>query len=227
MSKLLGLQEKISYTFSDTGLLRQALTHRSAAKSNLERMEFLGDAVLSLVVAEALYDMHPDAEEGSLTRLRARLVCRESLIVMADRWELARYVTVGKGERQADGSIKSESILADAVEALIGAVFLDGGWPAARLLVLSGWALELAREHVPDMRDAKTRLQEMAQAHGWSLPEYHIVDHGVASSDRFEAVCHVQGKKAGTGSGGRKKTAEMQAAEQALKGMKPEDDESL
>lgn len=222
MSRLQALQEKISYTFSDTGLLRQALTHRSTPGANLERMEFLGDAVLSLVISEALYAMQPDADEGGLTRQRAKLVRREGLLTIAGRWGLASHVNVGKGERGPDGSIKSESILADAVEAVIGAVFLDGGWAAARALVLSGWASELARDHVLDMRDAKTQLQEIAQARGWGLPEYRITDHGLSSSPRFEAACRVQGRIAGTGSGGRKKTAEMQAAERALDTVDPE-----
>jgi len=179
-------------------------------------MEFLGDAVLSLAVSEAVYGLYPDVDEGSLTRLRARLVCREMLRTVARQWRLARCVTVGKGERRADGSLKSEAMLADAVEAVIGAVFLDGGWPAARAVVRAGWAQYLTGDALPDQRDAKTRLQEETQARGWGLPEYTMTDRGPAAASRFEAVCRVRAKRMGVGTGSRKKTAERRAAEQAL-----------
>ncbi len=216
MSLPITLQEKIAYTFSDAALLARALTHRSAGRPNLERLEFLGDAVLSLAVSEALYGLHPDVDEGSLTRRRARLVCREMLLTIARAWGLADCITVGKGERGPDGVLKSEAMLADAVEAVIGAVYLDGGWPAARAVVRSAWAPYLERGAVPDARDAKTRLQELTQARGWGLPEYMMTDHGPSVTPRFTAVCRVRGEQAGTGTGNRKKTAERAAAERAL-----------
>jgi len=216
LSPLITLQEEIAYTFSDATLLARALTHRSAGQPNLERLEFLGDAVLSLAVSEILYGLHPDADEGGLTRRRARLVCREMLLKIARTWGIADCMTVGKGERGADGRLKSEAVLADAVEAIIGAVFLDGGWDAARSVVRAAWGAHLNVEAMPDGRDAKTRLQEWTQARGWGLPEYRIIDHGAASRRRFDAVCLVRGERLGKGSGGRKKSAEMQAAEQAL-----------
>ncbi len=224
MNPLSALQRHIAYTFSDTALLAQALTHRSAGQPNLERMEFLGDAVLSLAVSEAVYSLYPDADEGSLTRRRARLVCRETLLTIARTWGLADCITVGKGERRADGGLKSEAVLADAVEAVIGAVFLDGGWTAARAVVRTGWAPHLTDTPLPDQRDAKTRLQELTQGRGWGLPEYTMTDRGPAASPRFEAVCHVQGKSVGVGGGSRKKAAERRAAEEALANLDAEDE---
>ena len=216
MSDLTQLQARIAYSFSDTGLLEQALTHRSSAEAHLERMEFLGDAVLGLVISEALYASHPDADEGVLSRMRAHFVCRESLLAISRQWDLAGCLTVGKGERDARGAIKSESIQADAVEAVVGAVFLDGGWQSARTVVLSGWAAMFAEEHQPDGRDAKTRLQEWTQAKGWGLPEYKVEDLGVDALPRFVATCYVQGRDLGTGRGNRKKYAELLAAGKAL-----------
>ena len=216
MSDLTRLQDRIAYSFSDTGLLEQALTHRSFAADHLERMEFLGDAVLGLIISEALYASHSDADEGVLSRMRAHFVCRKSLLAISHQWELAGCLTVGKGERDAYGAIKSESIQADAVEAVVGAVFLDGGWQSARTVVLSGWAAMLAEEHQSDGRDAKTRLQEWTQAKGWGLPEYKMEDLGVDAGPRFVATCYVQGREMGVGRGNRKKSAELLAAGQAL-----------
>jgi len=217
LSKIQILQEEISYTFSDTRLLELALTHRSASGEHLERMEFLGDAVLGLVVSEALYARNPDADEGVLSRMRAHYVCRESLLTISRKWALAAYLMVGKGERDVRGAVKSESIQADAVEAVIGAVFLDGGWQASQAVVLSAWGKILDEHPDPAGRDAKTRLQELAQAHSWGLPEYRLEDMGVDASRRFKAVCSLQGREIGKGSGGRKKTAERRAAAEALK----------
>jgi len=215
LRELHNLQTRLAYRFTDTGLLKQALTHRSATGTHLERMEFLGDAVLGLVISEELYAKQPDADEGMLSRMRAHLVCRDSLLTAARQWALADYLTVGKGERDAQGAIKAESILADAVEAVIGAVFLDGGWQSACTVVLSGWGNMLAEERQPDGRDAKTRLQEWTQAKGWGLPEYKVEDLGVEASPRFVATCYVQGREMGAGRGNRKKSAELLAAGQA------------
>jgi len=222
LNKLQILQEDISYTFSDAGLLELALTHRSASRDHLERMEFLGDAVLGLVISEALYARNPDADEGVLSRMRAHYVCRESLLTISREWGLADCLTVGKGERDARGVIKSGSIQADAVEAVIGAVFLDGGWHPSRAVVLSAWGRMLDEHPDPAGRDTKTRLQELVQAHGWGLPEYRLEDMGTDASPRFKATCSVQGREIGKGSGSRKKTAELRAAAEALDGLAEE-----
>jgi len=220
---------RIAHEFRDSGLLTEALTHRSASgrKAHMERLEFLGDAVLGAVMAERLFSMFPDLDEGDLTRMRAALVRREALLAVARRWRLEECLIVGEGERDGAGRVKSPSIRANAVEAVIGAVFVDGGWEAARKSVLAAWAEMLATVAPDDVRDAKTRLQEYTQAHGLGLPEYDVTDHGVeaAADARFEAVCWVRGRSIGRGAGGRKKTAEMAAAADALTRL-PEDDDT-
>jgi len=217
------LEEKISYHFTDALLLTRALTHRSASVAmqgiHMERLEFLGDAVLGLVVSEFLHARFPERPEGELSRMRSALVRRESLIEVAKLWQLVPHLIVGDSERSARG-IKSPSIAANAVEAVIGAVFEDGGWEPARRLVMAAWDTMLSDIDNVDTRDAKSRLQELTQANGWGLPEYALTDRGVGSSPRFEALCSVQGKVAGKGRGERKKMAEINAAEQAWRELK-------
>jgi len=179
----------------------------------MERMEFLGDAVLGLMIAARLYEQFPHATEGELTRMRAVLVCRNALLGIAEKWDVSSFLKLGPGERDKGGKAKSTSIAANAVEAIIGAAFLDGGWAAARSVVLSTWADLLSRADV-FTRDAKTRLQEFTQAHGLGLPEYSVHDRGAGHSPRFEAECRVDGKMVAKGSGERKKAAESEAAEQ-------------
>ncbi len=208
------LQKRLDYRFSDPRLLERALTHRSVSARHMERLEFLGDAVLGLSVAEYLHDHFSEADEGSLSRMRASLVCREGLLSVADTWQLGAAIEVGEGERDA-GGIKSPSILANAVEAVIGAIFSDGGWEAARRVVLKAWQPMLARAGKADQRDAKTRLQELTQGRGWGLPAYQVTDLGAGHSPRFQALCSVQGRQIGIGRGDRKKAAEAAAAEQA------------
>jgi len=210
------LQQRLAYQFSDQALLERALTHRSVASEHMERLEFLGDAVLGLVVAEYLHGHFADVDEGSLSRMRASVVRRESLLIVAEAWAVQDYLVVGEGEK-TDSGIKSSSIAANAVEALIGAVFNDGGWDDARRLVLQAWKPLLAQVEDSDQRDAKSRLQEFTQGKGWGLPSYQVTDFGVGQKPRFQACCSVQGKQVGTGTGGRKKTAEIQAAERAWK----------
>ncbi len=217
------LQSRIGYHFSDRRLLQRALTHRSAEQAvhsmHMERLEFLGDAVLGLVVSQYLHDHYPDRPEGDLSRMRSLLVRKQGLLSVARDWHLARYLCVGESERRGAGrdSVKSPSIAANAVEAVIGAVFEDGGWPAAQRLVLSAWQAQLADVGDVDARDAKSRLQEWTQARGQGLPDYILRDRGAASSPRFEAECRLDGKLLGRGSGGRKKQAESAAAEQAYR----------
>jgi len=206
------LESSIGYHFKDGSLLKRALTHRSTSGAHMERMEFLGDAVLGLIIAAKLYEQFPDVAEGELTRMRAALVCKNGLLTIAQRWSLSPYLHVGEGERDKSGNIKSASIAANAVESVIGAVFLDGGWTSARSLVLNAWADLLRDADQTDTRDAKTRLQEFTQAQGLGLPEYRVRDLGPDCDPRFEAECYINGDKAGRGTGARKKTAEMEAA---------------
>jgi len=181
----------------------------------MERMEFLGDAVLGMIIAARLYEQFPYAAEGELTRMRAVLVCKNGLLAIARKWCLSAHLHVGDGERGKDGNVKSVSIVANTVEAVIGTVFLDGGWESARTLVLKAWADLLHNADQADTRDAKTCLQEFTQAHGFGLPEYVVRDLGADCDPRFEAECFINGDKVGRGMGERKKTAEMEAAAEA------------
>jgi len=224
-----GLESCIDYVFSDKELLRRALTHRSANQAvhgqHLERQEFLGDAVLGLVVAAYLHHHFPDKPEGDLSRMRAALVRKESLLKIANEWNLVVYLNVGESERVgkagvAPVGIKSPSIAANAVEAIIGAVFEDGGWSAANRLVNQAWQEMFKGIGETDTRDAKSRLQELTQAKGWGLPEYNLCDAGAGQSPRFKAQCRVNGELLGHGHGERKKIAEINAAEQAWQQLK-------
>lgn len=209
------LEFHLGYAFHDKQLLQQALTHTSAAAAHMERLEFLGDAVLGIIITEELYRRFPDATEGKLTRMRAALVCRAALLRVAADWRVEALLMVGPGERDADGRIRSASICANAVEAVIGALFLDADWETVRKLVADAWQSRLDAAGSSDGRDAKTRLQEYTQARDWGLPEYVITDHGAGHKPRFSALCLVRGKQAGKGFGERKKIAESEAASQA------------
>jgi len=209
------LENLIGYQFKDERLIRQALTHRSTHGAHMERLEFLGDAVLGLIIAARLYEQFTHVAEGEMTRMRAVLVCKNGLLAIADKWHLALHIQVGEGERDKAGHVKSTSIVANAVEAVIGAVFLDGGWEAVRLLVLNAWKDSLQDADQSETRDAKTRLQEFTQAHGLGLPAYKVRDLGGDAHIRFAADCFVNDEKVGTGAGERKKIAEIEAADHA------------
>lgn len=209
----------IGYTFQDARLLELALTHRSAAGAHNERLEFLGDAVLGMVAAELLYARYPDADEGTLSKLRARLVRRETLEEIARGIDLGRHLRLGSGETRSGGHQRG-SILANALEAIIGAVFLDGGMTPARELVLrllSGHLAGLAVDE--DLRDPKTRLQEFLQAHGEALPVYTVEQvSGSAHDQMFEVLCRLDGRGLRVrGTGSSRRIAEQRAAEQALR----------
>ena len=210
--------QELGYAFTEESLLEQALTHRSASRSNNERLEFLGDAMLSLTVARSLYEMRPDAEEGDLSRARAALVNRTCLARIGRRIAIDEHLILGGGELGSGGA-QRDSTLADAVEAVIGAVVLDGGYLAAESLVLRLLKDEFAS--LPDsesLKDAKTRLQEWLQARGQSLPEYKV--DGVGGSDHnqiFVVRCMVaKYDKTSSGEGTSRRRAEQAAAEAML-----------
>jgi ribonuclease III len=212
------LEARLGHRFEDPGLLTSALTHRSAGRDNNERLEFLGDALLNFVIAEAAYQAFPEAPEGDLSRLRSTLVREETLATVARRIELGDWLRLGGGELKS-GGYRRGSILADGLEALIGAAYLDGGYPAARGLCLRLFAEELAA--LPDpggLKDAKTLLQERLQAAGRPVPEYSVLDEaGPAHARRFRARCLLADDAAETvGEGGSRKHAEQQAAQRML-----------
>lgn len=183
----------VDYRFDDPGLLTKALTHRSAGQRNYERLEFLGDSVLDLVVTERLLQRYPDAPEGDLSRMRARLVRGDSLKDLAAQIELDRHLLLGESERKSGAKLRA-SILADALEALLGAVFLDGGYPACRKVILDLWGPLI--DSLPDvekLKDAKTRLQEYLQGRGRPLPLYELLrEAGADHAKEFHVVCRLQ-----------------------------------
>ena len=186
------LEKTLQYRFQDASLLQQALTHRSATNRNNERLEFLGDAVLDFVVSEVLYLARPEVSEGDLSKLRASLVKDESLAELALELGLGEHLILGSGERKTGGH-RRESILADALEAIFGAVFLDAGFDAAKALINRVYE-ERYRElpDVGDLRDPKTRLQEWLQARKMALPKYELTDvSGQEHKRRFSVTCTV------------------------------------
>ena len=212
------LAEKLDYRFTDPALLTLALTHRSAPGPSNERLEFLGDAVLDFVVSEHVYRAVPGADEGDLSRLRSSLVKDTSLADIARDLGLGEHLILGSGERKSGGHRRG-SILADALEAIFGAVFLDSGFDAACQVVTRAFGDRLETLPDPDqLRDPKTRLQEWLQAEGLSLPYYELVSvSGKAHRQTFEVRCVVPGTDSvADGTGTSRRTAEQQAAERML-----------
>ena len=208
---------RIGYSFRDPGLLRLALTHRSAGRPNNERMEFLGDALVNLAVAELLFDARPRADEGELTRLRAQLVSGAALAERARSLGLGDDLLLGPGELKS-GGFRRDSILADAFEALVAAVYLDGGFDACRT-----WLCAMFREAAESagnpVKDAKTRLQEWLQAQGRPLPQYELLAAcGEEHARIFEVACVLDEPPSARfeGRGGSRRAAEQAAAESAL-----------
>lgn len=213
-----GLQARLGHDFTNRDLLILALTHRSAEKNHNQRLEFLGDAVLGFVVAEALYQLYPDAPEGDLSQLRAALVNRETLSELARGLALGDLLVLGQGERKSGGQ-RRDSILCDAMEALLGAVYLDGGADACRRCILS--LMQDRMQHDPAdgaTKDPKTRLQELLQAGSLALPDYQVVAvRGEEHEQEFEVSCSVALLDQKTkGTGRTRRLAEQQAARQAL-----------
>lgn len=210
---------RLGYRFADPVLLISALTHRSAGGANNERLEFLGDAVLGLVIAEALYRRYPDASEGELSRLRANLVRKQTLAELARDLELGDCLRLGSGELKS-GGYRRDSILADALEAIFGAVYLDGGFAACVQLIHALYAERLNRlpERPLALKDPKTRLQEHMQGRHLGLPEYRVLSvNGDAHAQVFEVECRAERVGETTvGYGSSRRRAEQQAAMQML-----------
>lgn len=212
------LERRLGYHFQNRELLLVALTHRSYAGRNNERLEFLGDAILNFVAGEALFSHFPEAREGQLSRLRARLVKGQTLAVLARGFDLGDYLRLGSGELKS-GGFRRESILADALEALIGAIYLDAGMDIARERVLAWLAGEIQGLTLVDTnKDPKTRLQEFLQSRGQELPRYEVIEiQGEPHCRTFYVACQVVLLTEHTqGQGPSRRIAEQAAAAAAL-----------
>ena len=221
------LEKKLNYTFRNPALLEEALSHssyanehRAAKMHSNERLEFLGDSVLGFVTAEFLYAGHPNLPEGDLTRIRAALVCEQSLYEVARKLELGRHLKLGRGE-EAGGGRERTSILADATEAVFAAVYLDGGIGEASALI-HRVLLDAEREEVVEERrkDFKTALQELVQRQADQVLIYRMIgEQGPDHAKVFQAEVLLNGMSVGTGSGRSKKEAEQAAAKAALQAL--------
>lgn len=212
------LTRRLAYNFKNPALLDEALTHRSVGARNNERLEFLGDSVLNFVIADELFQKYSTINEGDLSRLRASLVNRDSLADIARELELGACLKLGSGELKS-GGFRRSSIIADAVESILGAVYCDSGFDACRQLVLRLFKHKL--DNVPDidsLKDAKTRLQELLQSRRYERPEYEVVEvTGKAHAQSFKVECRMQNPACVTvGEGRSRRKAEQLAAEAAL-----------
>lgn len=218
------LEKRIGYRFNDRSLLKQALTHSSYANErkinrceNYERLEFLGDAVLEMVTSDYLFKEHSDMPEGKLTQMRASMVCEQSLAICARDLELGKYIYLGKGEAQTGGR-ERDSILADVCEAIIGAIYIDGGFDKAKEHVKRFVLQELEDKQL--FLDSKTVLQEIAQKRAEEA-EYKLVrETGPEHDKTFEVELWIGGKKISEGEGRTKKAAEQKAAYEAVRILK-------
>ncbi len=208
---------KLGYHFADASLLELALTHRSAGRPNNERLEFLGDALVNMVVAEMLFEARPRANEGELSRLRAQLVSEPALAARARELNLGDLLKLGSGELKS-GGYRRDSILSDAFEALVAAIYRDGGFAACRDWLQRVFAKPLAGVGSPQ-KDPKTRLQEWLQGRGLPLPHYELLaEHGEEHARSFEVACVLEqpGAMRFEGQGGSRRAAEQVAAQAAL-----------
>lgn len=213
------LMARLGYQFQDLSLLELALTHRSVSRHrNYERLEFLGDAQLGQIISVALFSRFPEAAEGQLTRMRATLVRGQTLALVARELGLGDHLTLGGGELKS-GGYRRDSILADALEAIIGAMLIDGGEETCRQVVL-GWYESRLEKITPQnaQKDAKTRLQEWLQARKFELPVYQVIKvEGLAPKQTFDVTCELeQVEKTFAAQGGSRRKAEQQAAADAL-----------
>nr|WP_245558722.1 ribonuclease III [Kushneria aurantia] len=214
---------RIGHRFHDRARLELALTHRSYGGANNERLEFLGDSIVNFVVGEALYERFPQAREGQLSRLRARLVKGETLAELGREFELGQYLRLGSGEMKSGGH-RRDSILADAMEAIIGAIYLDSDMETVRRCVRHWYSQRLTALNLEDtQKDPKTRLQEFLQSRQIALPRYDVLDiEGEAHAQQFTVSCHVELLDEPTlGVGTSRRYAEQQAAERALALIEP------
>jgi ribonuclease-3 len=211
------LDQKLGYVFRKPELLLRALTHRSYSQENNERLEFLGDGVLGCIMAKHLYGRYPQLSEGDLSRLRSSLVREETLALLARQLGLGEQLRLGEGELKSGGSCRP-SMLADALEALFGAVFLDGGFESAEKAVLNVFVpcLEQMELHLPG-KDAKTQLQEYLQGQHVQLPKYTVIaTQGAAHAQTFRVECAIPALNiSAVGEGSSRRNAEQQAAQQA------------
>jgi ribonuclease-3 len=211
------LQQALGYDFTKIEWLEQALTHRSVGPVNNERLEFLGDSILNFCITRKLFSFRPDASEGELSRIRASLVNRDALTGLAAQLELEKFIKLGRGEKQSGGQRRT-SIQADAVEAILGAVLLDGGFDNCRELISHLYQSHF--EHLPDaedLKDPKTRLQEYLQSRRLGLPEYSVTNEtGKDHAKRFEVSCEAADFQAAAGIGSSRRKAEQAAASKML-----------
>lgn len=211
---------RLSYSFADPSLLDLALSHRSWCAENPgnasnERLEFLGDAVLGLAIAENVYLLSPDAPEGNLAQVRSAVVSAPALAEVAEEFGVGEALRLGKGEALSGGAGK-QSILADSMEAIIGAIFLDGGWAAAQKFVVDNWKPKVAdASDGPGGQDWKTRLQEYSAAQFGEPPVYEVSGSGPDHAKEFESTVLMAGSVWGNGAGGSKKEAQQAAAREA------------
>jgi ribonuclease III len=217
------LERRLGHRFRDPQLLALALTHRSAGSANNERLEFLGDGLVNFVAAEALYRARPDAEEGDLSRLRASLVCEDSLARLAEGLGLGDVLTLGGGALKS-GGFRRAPILADTLEALLGAIYLDGGFDAGRAACEQLLAPAIAQ--LPDaatLKDAKTRLQEFLQGMGRPLPVYEVLSaEGPEHRPSFTVCCRLgDAREITEGHASSRRAAEQDAAERMLRLLEP------
>ncbi|MBX9848025.1 MAG: ribonuclease III [Rhodocyclaceae bacterium] len=212
------LERALGYKFNERSLLQQAVTHRSYGTPHYERLEFLGDSMLNCVIAAQLYARFPSLREGDLSRLRANLVRQDTLHQVADRMHLGDYLRLGEGELKS-GGFRRPSILADAFEATLGAIFLDGGFAEVERVIV-GQYTQLFEGIDPRNtgKDPKTVLQEILQGKHLGLPVYVLTStHGEAHAQKFEVECNVADLKVrSTGSGSSRRAAEQEAAQAAI-----------
>lgn len=212
---LKALQEALGYQFNDVALLKRALTHPSCGSENNQRLEFLGDAVLQLSMSDIVYAAHPDTEEGGMTFLRARMVREETLSAVAKKLNVGKNLRMDHGCEMGGGRARP-AVLADAMEAILAAVYLDGGFSEALRLVRTLWPKE-SEVALPPVTDNKTRLQEILQAKGLPAPEYQMIaEEGPPHLRVFTMAVYSQGVEIGRGVGNSKKKAEQAAAGMAL-----------
>lgn len=208
----------LGYQFNNSTFLKDALTHRSASSNNNERLEFLGDSILNFVIAAELFENFPKLPEGDLSRIRASLVKKEGLALIAGDLNLGDFLKLGSGELKSGGH-RRDSILADGVEAIFGAVYLDGGFDECRDLILRLYKKQL--ENIPDpslLKDSKTRLQELLQSRKLSLPRYDVESvSGKAHNQVFNVACYIDELSISTkGKASSRRKAEQKAADKAI-----------